>query len=192
MNREDWLMAFTEKSRRHFKALAEVEIPAKVRMSVGFTSRGQRSKAIGECWNCTCSEDGTFEIFVVPGLETVEDIAATLTHELIHAAVGLDQKHGGNFRRVAIALGLEGKMTATTAGDKWREWAQPILDELGPMPGAKLSGQSSAKPKQGTRMLKCECPECGFIFRAAGKWVCEGQELRCPNPECEGKVVVHE
>src|SRR5262245_40096792 len=37
-------------------------------------------------------------------------VAEILAHELVHAAVGVDQGHGPAFRKVANAIGLEGKL----------------------------------------------------------------------------------
>ena len=87
--------------------------------TIGFTSAGQRGKRIGECWSDLASADGAFEIFIVPGIDDAARIAGILTHELVHAAVGLKAGHGAVFAKAARALGLEGKMTATTEGPEW-------------------------------------------------------------------------
>lgn len=190
--REQWLNAFVAASRKHFKRV-EAELPETIRVAIGFTSAGARGKRIGECWSDACSKDGAFEIFIVPGLDGSDDasrIADILTHELVHAAVGIKAGHGPAFRKVATALGLEGKMTATTAGAAWHEWADPIVDRLGPLPHATLNpGAETTKKKQTTRLLKCECDDCGFTFRASAKWALEtAEELRCPDPGCDGHV----
>jgi hypothetical protein len=182
--REGWLR---EVARR----LAEwPELPAlpPFRVGVGFTSKGARSNRIGECWAPTCTPDNTCELFIHPGLGDATTVAATLAHELIHAAVGVEAKHGPKFKRVALALGLQGKMTATTAGPRFVERITPILEEVGPYPHGQLRavGAKSTGPKQTTRMLKCECPECGYTVRTTRKWldvavprcpVCEDQQL---------------
>lgn len=186
--REQWLNAFIQKARPHFKRVGH-PIPEKVRAAVGFTSKGQRSNRIGECWAKTCSEDETFEIFIVPAMSDASRVADILTHELIHAAVGLEDGHGRIFGRCARALGLEGKLTATVAGAEWHEWADPILEKLGPLPHAALKkGESSGPKKQTTRMIKCTCQSCEFVFRTTKKWIEDCGELRCPNPVCDGEV----
>lgn len=190
--REEWLNAFVKASRRHFKKVG-AELPETVRVSIGFTSGGARAKAIGQCWSNTCSEDGAFEIFIIPQFDGSEDasrIADILTHELVHAAVGIPAGHGPEFKKVAVALGLEGKMTATVAGEKWHEWADPIVAKLGALPHARLDpGADTTKKKQTTRLIKCECEDCGFVFRASAKWALEtAEELRCPDPSCDGGV----
>lgn len=186
--REEWLNAFIVASRPQF-AKAGFPLPENVRASIGFTSGGRRGKSIGECWGTVASGDGHFEIFLRPSLNRDARLADVLTHELIHAAVGLEAKHGPVFKRCAVALGLEGKMTATIAGKAWHTWAQPILRQLGPMPGASLKEMQTTVKKQTTRMLKCACADCGFTFRASARWATTAT-LRCPDPECDGTVVV--
>jgi hypothetical protein len=196
-SREAWLNAFIAAARPVFAARG-YEIPAKVRASIGFTSVGLRGKRIGECWSDQASADATFEIFIVPGMDDAERVADILTHELIHAAVGLKAGHGPKFGACARAMGLEGKLTATVAGDSWRAWARPILKRLGALPHAKLTGATSGPKKQTTRMLKAECDECGFTVRGSRAWLCEATDdgdvrakvLRCPDLACAGFLLV--
>jgi hypothetical protein len=187
--REQWLNAFVMYSREHF-ARVGFPLPEKVRVSVGFTSHGVRSNRIGECWHDAASQDGHFEIFLKPTIETDARMADILTHELCHAAAGLDAGHGPQFKRVANALGLVGRMTSTTASSEWYTWALPILDAIGPMPYAALAdGKSSAPPKQKTSLLKVECPACGWLARVTHKHIGAHEYLNCPVPECVGVLV---
>lgn len=188
--REEWLQAFTAAARPVFKSHG-YKIPDNVRLSVGFTSKGARSKRIGECWASTYSEDGAWEIFITPNLGDAARIADVLTHELVHVVVGIEVGHKKPFRKCATAVGLTGKMTATVAGTVWWEWAQDVLDDLGPLPHATLKRDGPNDKKQGTRMLKCTCDACGFTMRTTSKWLkvaCAG--LRCPNLNCGGDVTV--
>lgn len=188
--REEWLHAFADKARPVFESHGYT-VPENVRLSVGFTSKGARSKRIGECWSDECSKDGVFEIFITPVIGDASRTADILTHELVHAVVGLEERHNKVFRKCATAVGLEGKMTATVAGDAWREWAEPILDEIGPIPHAELTTRSGGQEKQTTRMVKCECARCGFIMRTTAKWVEAAFEgLRCPDSNCDGDLNV--
>lgn len=184
--REQWLNAFVHEARKVFK-LRSHELPEKIRVSIGFMFRG--GKAIGQCWHEAASTDGTREIFIIPTLDDSSRIADILTHELCHTLFGPDEKHGKNFKAAAYGMGLEGKATATTAGDNWRAWAFPILAKLGPIPHAAIDPAGSGIKKQTTRLLKCECDTCGFIFRATAKHV-NGKALRCADLECEGLVKV--
>ncbi|HEY7822709.1 MAG TPA: transcription elongation protein SprT [Acidimicrobiia bacterium] len=180
--REEWLMAFTKASRPVFKKLG-YEIPDNVRMSVGFTSTGARGKRIGECWSDLCSEDGAFEIFIDPKIGDASRVADILTHELIHATVGLAAGHKKPFVDCMKAVGLIGKPTATTAGVDWHKWADPIIEKLGALPHAAIKPSNGAK-KQSTRMIKCECPDCGFTMRTTAKWLETVSWVRCPDPNC--------
>lgn len=161
-------------------------VPDRTRVSIGWSSRGVRSKSIGECWSAIASADDHFEIFISPKLGEASDVLAVLVHELIHAAVGLEAKHAGPFRKAALAVGLEGKMTATTAGEALKATFAAWIAKIGEYPAASLDGATSAKPKQSTRMLKVECA-CGYQLRGSRKWlalalpVCpvDGQPMTC-------------
>lgn len=188
--REDWLNAFVNAARPVFE-VAGFPLPERIRASVGFTSGGRRGKSIGECWSDIASDDGYFEIFLRPSMQTDARIADVLTHELVHAAVGLEAGHGRKFKACATALGLEGKMTSTVAGKGWYDWALPVLDQLGPIPyGALNDGMSSGKPKQKTNLLKVECPACGFLARVTNKHIEPHSHLNCPVPDCVGVLEV--
>jgi predicted SprT family Zn-dependent metalloprotease len=133
--------------------------------------------------------DGTREIFVIPTLDDSQRIADVITHELAHTLFGPDEKHGRNFKEAVTKLGLEGKATATIAGPGWHEWADPILEELGAIPHAAIDPSLSGVKKQKTYLIKCECVECGLIFRATGKAI-TGKALICPDGDCGGSVKV--
>jgi hypothetical protein len=196
MNRETWLNLMADKMRPRF---AELGYPLpKFRVSVGFTSAGKVSNVGGECWHYANSGDKVFEIFIAPITENVMEVTAILAHELTHAAVGFEHKHKGEFAKVMLALGMQRPMTSSTAGDVFKAFAQPFIDELGPLPHARLSwgstvrpvgdndnaedgegeaagGSSNAKPKQKTRMLKatCKAEGCGYTVRLSKKWADE-------------------
>lgn len=191
MTREEWLHAFTDAARPHF-AEAGAPIDNPVRMAIGWPSKGQRSNVTGECFYSAASEDGAREIFIRPSLQSdAVEVAGVLTHELIHAALPDGEGHGKNFGRAARKLGLEGKLTATVVGDGWHLWADPILAELPPFPGAALADARSVggTKKQSTRMLKLTCNHCGFTCRTTKKHIeAAGEGLICPIPVCDGDL----
>lgn len=185
-NRESWLNRVAAGMAPLFEAL-ESPLPSRVRVAIGFTSRGAKGKAIGECWDNRLSADGHFEIFIRPDLAHAPDampaqIAAILAHELVHAAVGIPAGHGKAFKRVALGLGLVGPMRATTPGEAFLAAVAPILDAAGALPHARLDtdGESTAPKKQRTRMLKCECATCGYTVRTARKWLESAGAPLCP------------
>ncbi len=189
--REEWLQAFIERSRFIFESHKAL-LPEKIRVSVGFTSNGSRGAAIGECWSNKSSTDDHFEIFIKPTLDTPSRICDVLTHELVHAAVGIDAGHGKIFKALATKVGLEGKMTATVAGDEWHAWADDIIEELGEFNyGAIGKGISSKPKKQKTYLLKIECASCGFVARVAKKHIDE-EGMICPRKTCQDGFLVCE
>jgi hypothetical protein len=187
--REEWLARFTEASRPFFKKAGH-PLPKKVRCSVGFPSKGIRAKSIGECWADTATKDGVCEIFIRPSLQDDGSrIADVLTHELCHAALGHEEGHGKTFKYLATSLGLTGKMTATTAGPAWHEWADPIVKALGKFPGARLDGQlAGGKKKQTTRMLKLVCNECDWMCRTTAKHIAPGMNCPLTSEGCGGQL----
>lgn len=135
-------------------------------VSVGFPKGGR--KVIGFCYVKRCSGDGVNEIFVTPAMDKSLLILGVLVHELIHATDNCESGHRGFFRKTALAVGLEGKMTATISGEALTDRLTTYLEKSGPIPHAKIS-LSNVK-KQSTRMIKLECDNCGFIARTARKW----------------------
>ncbi len=108
--REAWLTDVAHRMAPISQQLA-APLPARLRIAIGFTSGGQRSKRIGECLDNQCSEDRYFEIFIRPDLGESRDlmpmqVVEILGHELVHAAVGIAAGHGREFRRVAKGIGL--------------------------------------------------------------------------------------
>lgn len=177
--REEWLISLTHKLRPIFEAKG-FPIPLKVRVSLGWP---KSSKAIGVCHSSRMSEDNTTEIFISPAKSDSLDVAQILVHELIHAAVGLQEGHKGNFKRLALSFNLGGKMTATVRTPEFDKWMTPIVESLGDIPHATLNANrrySSAPAKQGTRMIKCSCSVCGYTVRTTAKWITMMAAPHCP------------
>lgn len=178
LTREGWLVLLA----RELEKIFFPDMP-KYRVSLGWP---KSSNATGECWTKSCSTDGTFEIFIAPIRDDMVLIAETLTHEMIHAYVGLQEGHRGRFRRKALSVGLEGPMTSTRPGPKFIETISPVLEKLGPIPHKKMIvwdadfTHSSGKKKQESRMKKCACDDCGYTVRVAQKWIDEVGLPHCP------------
>ena len=114
-----------------------------------------------------------------------------LTHELVHASVGNEHGHKGPFKTLARALGLEGKLTATTAGPELEKHLQDIVKTLGKYPHSKIDFDS--RKKQTTRLIKVSCVDaendCGMVFRTSTKWIARAHGgMKCPT--CDGFVSV--
>ena len=54
-----------------------------------------RLTRLGQCWDRTSSNDGTYEIFISPELDRPFEILRTLAHEIIHTIVGCDKGYKG-------------------------------------------------------------------------------------------------
>lgn len=179
INREEWLTEATDLLRPMFKR-AGFTIPEKVYVSVGWPSTGgtrKKNMTIGQAWSPDNSADKTGHIFISPVLGDSIKVLETHVHELGHLAVGLKHGHKGPFVRFCKKIGLEGKPTATSAGDALKEQLSVLIDALGDYPhGALAPGERKV---QGTRLLKVLCPDCGYVVRVTRKWLDEGYPV-CP------------
>ena len=147
--------------------------PADVRVFVGFPSTGgtaKRRRVIGQCWAPEASKDGSVQIFISPMIAEPVEVLATLLHELLHAVVGNRHKHDKTFAHACRAVGLEGRPTATEAGEDLAGALKAIAEELGPYPHAPLSFDKDA-PKSKGRMMKAYCinDECPDLEAGEGK-----------------------
>ena len=178
-NREAWLMKATKAVTPLFTK-AGYTVP-EVRVCAGFPSRsaiGARQRRIGECWSAGAAADNRAQIFISPVLEDYVVVLATLVHELVHAVVGHEAKHGPVFKKCATAVGLAGKMTATHAGDELVAKFEALRPRLGAYPHTMLNAMT--RTKQTTRLLKCACEECGYTVRTTAKWIDEAGAPLCP------------
>lgn len=171
--REEWLNSATLLMHDDFKSIGKT-VPKLIKVSCGFPSRnplGASKRSIGECWSDKASNGKFHEIFISPLLEERVEVLAVLIHEITHAVVGIEHKHRKPFGDVARALGLEGKLTATVAGEALTCRLGGLAKELGPYPHARLNGMTNGKPKDVCRLLKASCPECGYVIRVTRKWL---------------------
>jgi hypothetical protein len=178
INRETWLLGLTNTARQWFKDVG-YELPQTVRVSCGlpFGRAFGSKRAIGQCWSSECSTDGTTEIFVSPTIDSAAQVGATLVHELVHAVVGVKAGHGPVFRSCALAIGLQGQMTATEAGEQLAAKIQEYVLLAGDYPHASMD--YSKRKKQGTRLVKSVC-KCGYCVRITRKWIEDAGHPICP------------
>lgn len=181
-SRESWLREATGLLRPLFSGLG-FPIPELVRFSIGFPSTGSRGKRVGECWSSLASADRYFEIFIRADFSEPNDVLGILAHELVHTAVPLGSAHGPAFRKAALAIGLEGKMTATMPGNVLNARLSAIAAELGALPHGRLDLNALAEDrpkKQTSRLIKAECTECGYTVRVTRKWLDSVGAPHCP------------
>jgi len=181
MNREEWLEQAA--NRLHlFLDEIDIDMPSRFRLSCGWPCKHALAKKrrIGECHAKESSLDKVNEIFISPWLDDPIEVLTTALHELIHAADNCQSGHKGFFRRTWKALGFTGKTTECLAGPELTERLNGVLAEIGPYPQHKLDPATFGKEKKdGTRMLKVECPECGYTVRTTAKWIEVGLPV-CP------------
>lgn len=197
--REEWLHAATKLLQKGAFTRANLTIP-EVQIACGWPSSrglGTKKRALGECWDKKCSADKKPQIFLSPWLDnelhcqkppspTTGDfmgVLPTLAHELVHAVVGNDAKHGKVFGKAARGIGLEGKLTSTHAGAQLAIECEEIMKLLGHYPNAAINPlERNVGKKQTTRMVKCVCEreDCGFTVRTTRKWLDDVGAPHCP------------
>lgn len=193
LNREAWLQAAVQKLRPIFLGLGH-KVP-EVAVSVGWPSSGglaKKKKTIGQCWYGTMTEDKKPQLFISPLLDDPTDaqgVLATLVHEMVHVVAGPDAKHGPKFVKIMKPLGLEGKPTATAAGEDLIVRLKLIATDLGAFPHSKIVPSSHDRKPQTTRMRKCECENCGYVARTVKKWL---EEVGAPICPCNKKPMTIE
>ena len=195
--REAWLAeAMRLLAARIFKG-AGYSVPNNVRVSCSFPSRGglaPKQRVIGQAWHFKASHDGHYEIMISPTIDDALLVLATHAHELVHVTVGFECGHRGAFRKCALAIGLEGPMTATKPGVEFKHAVAPIIEHLGPYPHARLGPafgekgdpETTGKRPQKGRLRRAECSCCGLTLRLTQKWI-TGKRLVCPDADCDGK-----
>lgn len=187
--REQWLGAGVVALRPRFVSVG-CALPETVHVSIGFPSRGalsRRTRVVGQCWSREASKDGNCQIFVSPVHATPIEVLDTLAHELVHV-VTPGAQHRGKFITVSRAVGLtEGKPTSASAGAEFKVVLEEIAHTLGPLSHPALSpGMTIAK--QSARMIKCECPGCGYTARTSRKWLDVGAPI-CPACHIDTDVI---
>ena len=175
LERQQWLEQAVEALRAKF-ATAGYTVPREIRVSIGWPKRAASCGAIGECWSTAASSDRHAELFISPQLADGVRVVDVLAHELDHATVGTGEGHGPAFKRCALAIGLQGPMRASTPSLEFITWAETLFKRIGPYP----SGFLTDTPKQGARLLKCECETCGYLVRITRKWIALAGPPICP------------
>jgi hypothetical protein len=89
------------------------------------------SKRIGNCWP---REHGANLVFVSPRISDPLIALEILVHELVHAIDDCQSGHRGNFKRIAQAIGLEGRMSQTLASPSLRAKLVIVRENLGEFP----------------------------------------------------------
>lgn len=174
VNREHWLQNCGDVIAPHIESIAARSIPPFL-ISVSMPTRKGLSltkRTIGQCFPLA-KEGKKSHLFIHPMLHRIEDVSATVAHELIHT---LEVGHGKAFGAIALPLGLQKPLTATTPSDAFFEQTdkrgrtlRSLLEKLGPYPHEALD--ISKRTPQATLLLKAKCTKCSMIFRVTAKYV---------------------
>ena len=178
--REQWLLTAVEKVTPLFTALGYRVPPCRV--SCGFASTGLRSGHIGQCWSRASGADAVNQIFISPALADPIEVIDTLVHELVHAVDDCQHKHGKEFKKIALRLGMQGPMRSAGAGPALKEKLLALANELGPYPHGKL--QAPSRKVSRPARPRAKCPECSYQVPMLKKFLAFGPPL-CPQHRVE-------
>lgn len=149
-------------------------------------TRGKRESTLGWFWANrwkNTKKDSIHEINLSAETLSRDDIGETLIHELAHAeneTKGIkdvaNKVHNKKFKAMAEQLGLIVKdrdssvgYGFTELGDGAKKFLEHIKFNSALFKLARLTPGTKAKP--GSRLIKCECPECGYVVRTTQKWL---------------------
>lgn len=157
MTREEYLTAAVEK----FKPLFErnkLFLPV-VRVSCGFPNKNPK-KTLGQCFSSVCCADGSRQIFASPIIKSTVETLGVLAHELLHAALPDDAKHGPKFKEGMKLIGLEGKAIHAMPGDELLHFCEKMADELGEYPNVPMKIPEKSQKERATakKSFKLHCP----------------------------------
>ena len=179
--RESWLLAAVDLLRPLFLN-CEYVVPTEILVSCGFASTGLRSHHIGQCWSQRSSSDAKNQIFISPVLGEPVAVLDTLMHELVHAVDDCQHKHGKEFKKIALSLGMKGPMRSASAGPELLKKLEQIAKKLGPYPHGALRvahRRIVTRPRP-----RAKCPECGFQVPMFRKFLAYGPPI-CPKDRLE-------
>lgn len=133
------------------------------------------------------------------------DMGELLLHEIAHAEnkeLGINDtagnRHNKKFKRMAEKLGLIVEETHPTAGygitnigESGAAFLEKIAFKRELFAMARL-GSVVPRPAPGSRLVKVECPDCGYTARVTQKWIARGLPT-CPcgsniRPEDDSQV----
>ena len=173
--RESWLQAAVTALRAMFAAKKFV-VP-ECQVSCGFTSTGVRSGHIGQCWSKKSAANEVNQIFISPTLSSAFEVIDTLTHELVHAVDDCQHKHGKEFKKIALKMGLKGPMRSAGAGPELKAKLNVLLEQLGPYPHGHLKVSMQKAPR--VNRPRARCAQCGYQVPMLKKFLSYGPPL-CP------------
>lgn len=190
--------AIAESNRLIVEAVKHFSLTVKPEnILVTIQSKGRRN-ALGWFWQSRWKNQGKdatvrHEINLSAEYLTEHNMGETLLHELAHAenqALGIQdtdksgRRHNKKFKSMAEKLGLTVEKSKslgfafTDLGEEAKSFLCKINFNRSVFEACRIT--ESKGNKQGTRLLKCECPECGYNVRVTQKWLDVGNPI-CPS-----------
>ena len=179
--RESWLLAAVDLLRPIFLAKNHI-VPKDVLVSCGFASTGKKSHHIGQCWSKRSSANEVNQIFISPTLDEPVEVLDTLLHELVHAVDDCQHKHGKEFKKIALSLGMQGPMRSAGAGPEMKEKLLQLAAKLDSYPHGKLKVAHHKVISRSRPSAKC--PQCGYQVPMYRKFLAFGPPI-CPKDKVE-------
>jgi hypothetical protein len=155
MTREEYLLLAVEKFRPLF-AQQKLTIPP-VHVACGFPSKTPM-KTLGECWHSDTTDDGTRHIYITPRHKNTTDALGTLVHELLHACLPDDAKHGPLFKEGMARIGLEPPAKSSGPGKELLDFIEEIVKEFGEWPNVTLKPKEKKAGEKKKSAFKLFCP----------------------------------
>jgi hypothetical protein len=180
ITREAWLLAAVQLLRPLFAAKGFSVPPCQV--SCGFASTGTRSGHVGQCWSTKSASNELNQIFIAPTLKSSYEVLDTLVHELVHAVDNCENKHGKEFKKIALKMGMKGPMRSAEAGPELKATLTSFLDILGQYPHGHLKVGMRKAPRRDRPRAKCK--HCGYQVPMLKKFLTYGPPI-CPKDKVE-------
>ncbi len=180
ITREAWLLAAVQLLRPLFAAKGFSVPPCQV--SCGFASTGTRSGHVGQCWSTKSASNELNQIFISPTLKSAYEVLDTLVHELVHAVDNCENKHGKEFKKIALKMGMKGPMRSAEAGPELKFTLTSMLDTLGTYPHGHLKVGMRKAPRRDRPRAKCK--HCGYQVPMLKKFLTYGPPI-CPKDKVE-------
>ena len=180
ITREAWLLAAVQLLRPLFAAKGFSVPPCQV--SCGFASTGTRSGHVGQCWSTKSASNELNQIFIAPTLKSSYEVLDTLVHELVHAVDNCENKHGKEFKKIALKMGMKGPMRSAEAGPELKATLTSLLDTLGQYPHGHLKVGMRKAPRRDRPRAKCK--HCGYQVPMLKKFLTYGPPI-CPKDKVE-------
>ena len=152
--REQWLKAAVEILRPWYKV--HEKLPKIIEPIVSWPKGS--NVAIGQYFpkKWTVGEKVNY-IAISPVLNDPLKVLDVLVHEMVHA-LDVTKNHGPEFKKVALALGLEGPMRATSASDELVEKLKPIAKKLGDYPHTQMVNLKEEKKSSKKTCVRYRSP----------------------------------